>query len=86
MARDWNRQARYGRMLPFVITYGAAAGAGARAKWPLVGQLTVSGITYGSARWAVRSEILSTNFVWSRRRGAWRFKRNNYLRRGLHTA
>ena len=26
--------------------------------------------TYGSARWAVRSEILSTNFVWSRRRGA----------------
>ncbi|MET9318134.1 GNAT family protein [Kribbella sp. NPDC003505] len=52
MARDWNRQARYGRMLPFVITYGGAAGAGARAKWPLVGQLTVSGITYGSARWA----------------------------------
>ena len=39
-------------MLPFVITYGAAAGAGARSKWPLVGQLTVSGITYGSARWA----------------------------------
>jgi ribosomal-protein-alanine N-acetyltransferase len=52
MARDWNRQARYGRMLPFVITYGAAAGHGARSKWPLVGQLTVSGITYGSARWA----------------------------------
>ncbi|MFF0343408.1 GNAT family N-acetyltransferase [Kribbella sp. NPDC004875] len=52
MARDWNRQARYGRMLPFVITYGGAAGAGPRAKWPLVGQLTVSGITYGSARWA----------------------------------
>jgi ribosomal-protein-alanine N-acetyltransferase len=52
MARDWNRQARYGRMLPFVITYGGAAGAGARSKWPLVGQLTVSGITYGSARWA----------------------------------
>jgi ribosomal-protein-alanine N-acetyltransferase len=52
MARDWNRQARYGRMLPFVITYGAAAGPGARSKWPLVGQLTVSGITYGSARWA----------------------------------
>ncbi|MFF0264648.1 GNAT family N-acetyltransferase [Kribbella sp. NPDC004536] len=52
MARDWNRQARFGRMLPFVITYGGAAGAGARSKWPLVGQLTVSGITYGSARWA----------------------------------
>jgi ribosomal-protein-alanine N-acetyltransferase len=52
MARDWNRQARYGRMLPFVITYGGAAGAGSRSKWPLVGQLTVSGITYGSARWA----------------------------------
>src|SRR4051794_41834989 len=28
MARDWNRQARYGRMLPFVITYGGAAGGG----------------------------------------------------------
>ncbi|TDD29007.1 N-acetyltransferase [Kribbella turkmenica] len=52
MARDWNRQARYGRMLPFVITYGGAAGVGPRSKWPLVGQLTVSGITYGSARWA----------------------------------
>jgi [ribosomal protein S5]-alanine N-acetyltransferase len=52
MARDWNRQARYGRMLPFVITYGGAAGAGARSRWPLVGQLTVSGMTYGSARWA----------------------------------
>ena len=52
MARDWNRQARYGRMLPFVITYGGAAGGLARSKWPLVGQLTVSGITYGSARWA----------------------------------
>jgi ribosomal-protein-alanine N-acetyltransferase len=52
MARDWNRQARYGRMLPFVITYGGAAAGVARSKWPLVGQLTVSGITYGSARWA----------------------------------
>jgi ribosomal-protein-alanine N-acetyltransferase len=52
MARDWNRQARYGRMLPFVITYGGAAAGVGRSKWPLVGQLTVSGITYGSARWA----------------------------------
>lgn len=50
MAREWNRQARQGRMLPFVITYGGAAAG--RSKWPLVGQLTVSGITYGSARWA----------------------------------
>lgn len=50
MAREWNRQARQGRMLPFVITYGGAAAGGSR--WPLVGQLTVSGITYGSARWA----------------------------------
>ena len=51
MAREWNRQARQGRMLPFVITYGGAAAPG-KGKWPLVGQLTVSGITYGSARWA----------------------------------
>jgi ribosomal-protein-alanine N-acetyltransferase len=51
MVREMNRQARQGRMLPFAITYGGAA-APPRSKWPLVGQLTVSGITYGSARWA----------------------------------
>ena len=50
MSREMNRQARQGRMLPFAITYAEAATP--RAKWPLVGQLTVSGITYGSARWA----------------------------------
>jgi hypothetical protein len=41
--------------------------------------------TYGSARRAVRSAILSTKFVWSRRRGALRFKRT-CPRRGLHSA
>lgn len=46
MAREMNRQARQGRMLPFAITYQSGS------RWPLVGQLTVSGITYGSARWA----------------------------------
>lgn len=50
MAREMNRQARQGRMLPFTLTYGGAVEG--RGKWPLVGQLTVSGITYGSARWA----------------------------------
>lgn len=50
MAREMNKQARQGRMLPFVITYEKAAEG--RPKWPIVGQLTVSGITFGSARWA----------------------------------
>ena len=42
MIRDLNRQAREGRSLPFVVTYDGN----------LVGQLTVSGITWGSACWA----------------------------------
>ena len=42
MIRDLNRQAREGRSLPFVVTYDG----------DLVGQLTVSGITWGSACWA----------------------------------
>ena len=42
MIRDLNRQAREGRSLPFVVTYDGH----------LVGQLTVSGITWGSACWA----------------------------------
>jgi ribosomal-protein-alanine N-acetyltransferase len=40
--RDLNRQARDGRALPFVITYDGV----------MVGQLTVTAITWGSARWA----------------------------------
>ena len=46
MAREMDRQAKQGRMLPFVVTYAE------RSKRPIVGQLTVSGITYGSAGWA----------------------------------
>lgn len=49
MAREMARQARQGRMLPFVVTY---AGDADRPKHPIVGQLTVSGITHGSAGWA----------------------------------
>ncbi len=49
MAREMDRQARQGRMLPFVVTYSEASD---RSKRPIVGQLTVSGITYGSAGWA----------------------------------
>lgn len=36
------RQGKQGRSLPFVVTYDAV----------MVGQLTVTGITWGSARWA----------------------------------
>lgn len=42
MTRDLLRQAKDGRTLPFVVTYDDR----------MVGQLTVSGITWGSARWA----------------------------------
>ena len=42
LTRDLIRQGRDGRALPFVVTYDD----------DMVGQLTVTGITYGSARWA----------------------------------
>ena len=42
LTRDLQRQARAGRALPFVVTYDDT----------MVGQLTVTGITWGSARWA----------------------------------
>lgn len=42
MTRDLIRQGKAGRALPFVVTYDTQ----------MVGQLTVSGITWGSARWA----------------------------------
>lgn len=47
MVSDFGREARAGRMLPWAITYTPDAGAPV-----LAGQLTVSGIMYGSARWA----------------------------------
>ncbi len=43
LTRDLIRQGREGRALPFVVTYCGDA---------MVGQLTVTGITWGSARWA----------------------------------
>jgi [ribosomal protein S5]-alanine N-acetyltransferase len=42
LTRDLIRQGRRGRALPFVVTYDDV----------MVGQLTVTGITWGSARWA----------------------------------
>lgn len=47
MVADFTRQARQGRMLPWFITYTEPG-----AKPALAGQMTISGITYGSARWA----------------------------------
>ena len=41
MIRDLQRQAKQGRMLPFAVTYDEQ----------MVGQLTVSGISWGSACW-----------------------------------
>jgi [ribosomal protein S5]-alanine N-acetyltransferase len=42
LTRDLVKQGRQGRSLPFVVTYDDV----------MVGQLTVSSITWGSARWA----------------------------------
>ena len=42
MIRELRTQAKQGRALPFVVTYDRA----------MVGQLTVNGITWGSACWA----------------------------------
>ncbi len=42
LAAQWRRQARAGRSLPFALTYDG----------DFVGQVTVTGITWGSARWA----------------------------------
>lgn len=49
MVRDFNRQAREGRMLPWVISYRSPESETAA----FAGQLTVSGIAYGSARWGM---------------------------------
>lgn len=42
LVRSLRRQAREGRAMPFVICY----------EGKMIGQLTVAGITWGSARWA----------------------------------
>ena len=42
MTRELVKHGRAGRALPFVVTYDSV----------MVGQLTVTGITWGSARWA----------------------------------
>lgn len=57
MVRMLRRQARAGAGLPFVVTYAdpSADGVprlGGRSEGQLVGQLTISGILGGSARWA----------------------------------
>lgn len=47
MVRQFNRRARLGQMLPFAVDYRPDGQA-----WALAGQLTISGITHGSASWA----------------------------------
>ena len=47
MVRQFNRRARLGQMLPFAVDYRPDGQA-----WVLAGQLTISGITHGSASWA----------------------------------
>jgi ribosomal-protein-alanine N-acetyltransferase len=42
MTRDLVRQAKQGKALPFALTY----------RGQMIGQVTVTGITWGSARWA----------------------------------
>lgn len=52
MAGDLRRQAREGRTLPWVVWYDPVAEGHPRGHGVLAGQLTVSGITRGSAQWA----------------------------------
>lgn len=49
LVRTLGKQAREGQSLPWVIAYDATGGSDPRPT--MVGQLTVSGITMGSARW-----------------------------------
>ena len=49
MVADFGRQARSGSMLPWAVCYRPTPGAEA----VFAGQMTISGITYGSARWAM---------------------------------
>lgn len=48
MVRQFNRRARQGTMLPFAVDYLPPG----ERRAVLAGQLTISGITYGSAGWA----------------------------------
>lgn len=52
LARMMRRQAKENRALPWVIEYDPSEGTARGASSGLIGQLTVSGITFGSARWA----------------------------------
>jgi ribosomal-protein-alanine N-acetyltransferase len=52
LVRSLTRQAREGRMLPWLVRYQAVGAGGGPPKADLVGQVTVSGITGGSASWA----------------------------------
>ncbi len=48
MVRQFNQRAKQGTMLPFAVDYQPAPGQ----RPVLAGQLTISGITHGSAGWA----------------------------------
>ncbi|NNG21276.1 GNAT family N-acetyltransferase [Naumannella sp. ID2617S] len=52
LVRMLNQQAREGRMLPWVLVWDDSLGENPRAKGVLAGQVTVSGITRGSANFA----------------------------------
>lgn len=52
MLSNFKRQARRGATLPWAMTYNEHWETRRRRKGVLAGQVTVSGITYGSARWA----------------------------------
>ena len=52
MVGDLRSQARQGRTLPWLVWYDPVAEGDPRGRGVLAGQLTVSGITRGSAQWA----------------------------------
>lgn len=53
LTRDLIRQGKAGRALPFVVTYDEV----------MVGQLTVTGVTWGSARWAQMGYWIDQRFA-----------------------
>lgn len=58
MVRQYKVEARAGRALPWAITWTESGGAPL-----LVGQLTISGIVYGSARWGMAGYWVDRDFA-----------------------
>lgn len=63
LVRSLRRQARDGRMLPWLVFFDPSTERGQRPRSQLVGQLTVSGIVGGSASWGQIGYWLDERFA-----------------------